>query len=273
MPSDPSKDYYFIHRETGRLEPVLVEYGFIDSPKDDVVQLKNNLPNYVEAVVKAVAEYIGVPYTNPGVSDSTYVVKRGDSLYSIAKSFGISVEALKNANGVNGNLITIGQTLVIPSISDKTPGDYVIYTVKKGDSLWKIANSYGISVNDIVDYNNLDTTLLSIGQQLLIPTITPSLDDNLTYIVKNGDSLWSVAKKYNISVDELKNYNNLMTNMLSIGQVLMIPGTDKYKTYIVKSGDSLYKIARENNVSINDLITLNNLSNTVLQIGQQLLIP
>jgi LysM repeat protein len=149
----------------------------------------------------------------------------------------------------------------------------VIYTVKEGDSLWKFANSYGISVKDIVDYNNLDTTLLSIGQQLLIPTITPSLDDNLTYIVKNGDSLWSVAKKYNISVDELKNYNNLMTNMLSIGQVLMIPGTDKYKTYIVKSGDSLYKIARENNVSINDLITLNNLSNTVLQIGQQLLIP
>ena len=278
LPSDPSKDYYFIHRETGRLEPILVEYGFIDSPKDDVVQLQNNIDNYAEAVVKAVADYIGVPYTAPGVNSNTYVVRRGDSLYSIANRLGVSVEALKNANGISGNLITIGQVLTIPSSNDKVPGDYVVYTVKRGDSLWNIANQYNVSVNDIVDYNNLGTTLLQVGQQLLIPTggvDMPTEDDEMgiTYVVKSGDSLWSIAKRYDISVDELKNANNLTSNLLTIGQELVIPQTSGYKTYIVKSGDSLYKIARDNNVNVNDLISLNNLNSTVLQIGQQLLIP
>ncbi|MBQ6546862.1 MAG: LysM peptidoglycan-binding domain-containing protein [Bacilli bacterium] len=276
LPSDPSKDYYFIHRETGKLEPILVEYGFIDSNKDDVVQLKNNIDNYAEAVVKAVANYIGVPYTLPGQKANTYVVKKGDSLYSIANSFGVSLEALKNANGISGNLINIGQVLTIPTASNKTPGDYVVYTVKKGDSLWSIANTYNVSVNDIVDYNNLGTTMLQIGQQLLIPNESKfSSDDKngITYIVKSGDSLWSIAKKYNVSVDSLKSINNLNSNLLSIGQELVIPQTEEYKTYIVKSGDSLWKIARDNDVNVNDLIALNNLNSTVLQIGQQLLIP
>ena len=278
LPSDPSKDYYFIHRETGRLEPILVEYGFIDSPKDDVVQLQNNLDNYAEAVVKAVADYIGVPYTAPGASSNTYVVRRGDSLYEIANRFGVSVEALKNANGISGNLITIGQVLTIPSSTDKIPGDYVVYTVKRGDTLWNIANEYNVSVNDIVDYNNLGTTLLQVGQQLLIPTggidmPTENDETGITYVVRSGDSLWSIAKRYDVSVDELKSANGLTSNLLTIGQELIIPKTSEYKTYIVKSGDSLWKIARDNNVNVNDLIGLNNLNSTVLQIGQQLLIP
>ena len=279
LPSDPTKDYYFIHRETGKLEPILVEYGFIDSPKDDILQLQNNLDNYAEAVVKAVADYIGVPYVAPGgVKTNTYVVKKGDSLYSIANKLGVSVENLKNANGISGNLINIGQVLSIPISSDKVPGDYIVYTVKKGDSLWNIANLYNVSVNDIVDYNNLGTTLLQVGQQLLIPSggvDMPTEDDEsgITYIVKSGDSLWSIAKRYNVSVGDIKTINNLTSNMLSIGQELIIPETSEYKTYIVKSGDSLWKIAKDNNINVNDLIALNNLSNTVLQIGQQLLIP
>ena len=274
LPSDPTKDYYFIHRETGKLEPILVEYGFIDSPKDDVVQLNNNIENYAEAVVKAVSDYIGVPYKSPNQKDDTYTVKKGDSLYSIANKYNISVEDLKNANGISGNLITIGQVLNIPTSINKDPGEYMIYTVKKGDSLWNIANDYNVSVSDIVEYNNLGTTVLMVGQQLLIPNKKEEeKSDDLTYIVKSGDTLWSIAKKYNIPISELKNLNNLTNNMLSVGQSLTIPETNNYKTYIVKSGDSLYKIARENNVNVNDLIKLNNLSNAILKIGQQLLIP
>ena len=74
-------------------------------------------------------------------------------------------------------------------------------------------------------------------------------------------------------MDELKSANGLTSNLLTIGQELIIPKTSEYKTYIVKSGDSLWKIARDNNVNVNDLIGLNNLNSTVLQIGQQLLIP
>ena len=274
LPSDPTKDYYFIHRETGKTQPLLVEYGFIDSPKDDIAQLQNNLEDYAEAVVKAVADYIGVPYKAPGVSDNVYVVKNGDSLYSIANKFGVSVESLKSINGITGNLINVGQRLVIPSDAGVNPGDYVVYTVKRNDSLWNIANSYGVSVNDIVDYNNLGTTVLQIGQQLLIPNVNNSSSDSgVIYVVKNGDSLWSIGKKYNVSVNDLKSANNLNSNMLSIGQQLIIPETSDYQTYTVKSGDSLWKIAQNYDVNVNDLIKLNNLSSNVLSIGQTLLIP
>ena len=152
------------------------------------------MEDYVEAVVKSIAEYIGVPYKALGVKDNTYVVKRGDSLYSIASKYGISVEDLKNANGISGNLINVGQQLTIPSKNGTSPGDYVIYTVKRNDSLWDIANTYGVSVNDIVEYNNLGTTVLQIGQQLLIPvkddSKTPSSDSRIIYIVKNGDTIF-----------------------------------------------------------------------------------
>lgn len=277
LPSDPTKDYYFIHRETGRTQPLLIEYGFIDSPKDDIGQLQNNLTDYVEGVVKAVADYVGVPYSAPGVSANTYVVKRGDSLYSIANKLGVSVEDLKNANGISGNLINVGQTLVIPGSAGVSPGDYAVYTVKRGDSLWSIANQYGISVNDIVDYNNLGTTMLQIGQQLLIPGVNnDNVSDNvmgIVYVVKSGDTLWNIAKKYNVNVNDIKSANNLTSNMLSIGQELVIPETSDYETYVVKSGDSLWKIAQNYDVNVNDLISLNNLQSTVLQIGQTLLIP
>ena len=286
LPSDPTKDYYFIHRETGRTQPLLIEYGFIDSPKDDVVQLQNNLEDYAEAVVKAVADYIGIPYSAPGVSANTYVVKPGDSLYAIASKLGVSVEALKNANGISGNLINVGQTLVIPGSNATSPGDYVVYTVKRGDSLWSIANQYGVSVSDIVDYNNLGTTLLQVGQQLLIPnkgavsdnesnmgTDIETETEGIIYVVKPGDSLWSISKKYNIDVNQLKSSNGLTSNLLTIGQELVIPETSEYKTYVVKSGDSLWKIASNYGVNVNDLIKLNNLTSTVLQIGQTLLIP
>ena len=173
-------------------------------------------------------------------------------------------------------MITIGQVLTIPSSSSNVPGDYLVYTVKAGDSLWNIANQYGISVNDIVSFNNLGTTLLQIGQQLLIPKQESNQDGNsqgVIYIVKSGDTLWNIAKKYNISVDELKSANKLTNNMLSIGQKLVIPNTSEYKTYVVKSGDSLWKIANNFGVNLNDLISLNNLKSDLLSIGQTLLIP
>lgn len=77
LPGDQSKDYYFIHRNTGVTQPVIVEYGFLDSNKDDPEQLKNNYEAYANAVVNAVLRYLGIEGQQPG----TYTVQSGDTLF------------------------------------------------------------------------------------------------------------------------------------------------------------------------------------------------
>lgn len=269
LPSDTSKDYYFIHRNTGNTEAIIVEYGFLDSTLDDPEQLKNDYRTLTKAVVDAVLEYIGYSQDK-----NVYTVKSGDSLWAIAKRYGITVDELKRANNLTSNTLSIGQKLTIPSKETVTPSqDYTLYTVKSGDNLYSIARRYGLTMNELIEYNNLGTTLLSIGQVLKIPTkqtITPS---ETTYIVKSGDSLYSIARKYNTTVNDLMKYNNLTSNLLSIGQTLKIPTSESTITsYTVKSGDTLYSIARKYNTTVDEIKRKNNLTSNTLSIGQTLII-
>lgn len=136
-----------------------------------------------------------------------------------------------------------------------------------------MARRYGLTMNELMEYNNLGTTLLSIGQVLKIPTkqtITPS---EITYVVKSGDSLYSIARKYNTTVNDLMKYNNLTSNLLSIGQTLKIPTSESTITsYTVKSGDTLYSIARKYNTTVDEIKRKNNLTSNTLSIGQTLII-
>lgn len=166
----------------------------------------------------------------------TYTVKRGDSLYSIARVYETTVDEIKKLNHLTSNNLSIGQQLQIPEtdFSVTTKPDYTTYTVKRGDTLYGIAKKYNIPVNTLIVDNALQNNVLAIGQVLNIrvPTETiveecfgedynpPSKD--IIYIVKQGDSLYSIAKKYNTSVDNIKTKNNLKTNTLSIGQKLKI---------------------------------------------------
>lgn len=268
LPEDPSKDYYYIIRETEPAESILVEYGFIDNQKD-LNKLQNNLTDYAEGVVKAIANYTNMPYTPPGQSspsDNYYTVAKGDTLWSIANKFNIPVDTLKSMNNLTSNTIFIGQQLKVPS-SD------TVYIVQKGDSLWSIANKFGITVDELVNYNNLSSLTIQIGQELRIPTEVTQ--NPVIYTVQRGDTLWSIANKYGITVDELVNYNNLSSTTISIGQELKIPTGEVANptTYTVQNGDTLWSISRKYNVSVNDIIQANNLSSSVLQIGQTLTIP
>jgi len=211
-------------------------------------------------------DYIGVPTGN------TYTVARGDSLWSIARKFNVSVEDLKLANNLSSSLLNVGQVLKIPTQDEPITGDYVVYTVSSGDSLYSIANRYGVSVNELIEYNNLASTNLSIGQQILIPSITED-DSSNTYIVKAGDSLYSIANKYGVTVDELKSANNLTSNILLVGQKLTIPGGKESVYYVVKAGDSLYSIANKYGVTVDELKRSNGLTSNILSINQRLIIP
>lgn len=276
LPSDPSRDYYFIHRNTGSTEPLIVEYGFIDDTPENSQFLNNHYKELAEAVIKSILEYKGIPYTAPNTtsSSSTYTVKAGDTLYKIAQKYNTTVDQLKTLNNLSNNNLAIGQILNLPSSTRNT------YTVKSGDTLYSIATRNHTTVQKLRDLNQLTSDNLSIGQVLVLPTTEvleiPSV--GTTYTVQAGDTLYSIAKKYDTTVDQIKNLNQLTSNSLAIGQILQIPTTTSVeiptttRNYTVKPGDTLYSIAKNFNTTVNNIKTLNNLSNNMISVGQNLLL-
>ena len=275
LPTNPAKDYYYVLRDTPNNETVIVEYGFADSKGDDVSQIKNNWQSLAEAVVKAISEYIGVPYVELEDNKIYYTVKSGDTLWSIARRFGLTVNQIKEVNNLKDNFLSIGDLLYIPSNETKTVTKD-IYTVKKGDTLYSIAKKYNLSVDELKSLNNLTNDTLKIGQKLCVSEELPKTETE--YTVVKGDTLYNVANKFKVSVDNIKVINNLNNNIISIGQILKIPNSinnqDNGKlTYKVKKGDTLYSIAKIYNTSVNELKSLNNLKDDTLTIGEVLILP
>ena len=277
LPENPNKDYYFIIRDTANLESLLIEYGFIDN-KQDALKLENNLLDYVEAVVEALAEYTNTPYNQPEI-ENYYVVKKGDTLYKIANKYNITVEELKKLNNLLSDNLNIGQKLIIFE-NINLPSN--IYIVEKGDTLYSIASAYGISVEELKRLNGLTTNGIYIGQELIVPTADidlpepPQQDTNyINYTVVKGDSLWKISQKFDVTIPQIIELNNLKGETLQIGSILKIPVSyvELPNKYIVKKGDTLWSIAKENNISISELKSINNLETNLLSVGQELIIP
>lgn len=186
LPSNPSKDYYFIHRNTGNTEPLIIEYGFIDNPKD-VNFLNTRYQDLVEAVIKAITSYIGVPYTPPDSTvTNTYTVRKGDTLFSIASRLGTSVNELKEINALDSNTLSIGQILRIPT-KEVPETNEDVYIVQRGDTLYQIAKDNNTTVDELKNINNLTSNTLMIGQLLKLPSMLLPEED---YIVKKGDTIF-----------------------------------------------------------------------------------
>ena len=276
LPSDTSKDYNQLIRDTANNETLIIYYGNVDD-EEELNNLKNNSNELAEAVVIALADYLNLNYT-PTEGENYYKVVSGDSLYSIARKYNTTVDEIKKLNNLATNNLKIGQILKIPTAqSDESEtGDTISYKVVSGDSLYSIARKYNTTVDEIKSLNNLTSNLLNIGQTLKIPSPSTSTTGTnyITYKVVSGDSLYSIAKKYNTNVNTIKTLNNLTSNLLSIGQILKIPSSGtNYTTYTVVSGDSLYSIARKYNTTVDKIRTLNNLTSNILSIGQILKIP
>lgn len=142
-------------------------------------------------------------------------------MYSIALKNNLTVQELKDLNNLTSNNLSIGQSLLIKK-NPKENTNSTAYTVKSGDTLYGLANKYNTTVDAIATLNNLSSNNLSIGQTLKIPISTQNLTEP-PYIVKPGDTLYSIARKYNTTVSELISRNNLKTSNLKIGQELIIP--------------------------------------------------
>ncbi len=219
----------------------------------------------------SIGQVLQIPVSTSTGTGNTYTVKSGDSLWSIANKFNTTVDAIKNLNNLTSNNLSIGQVLQIPVSTSTGTGN--TYTVKSGDSLWSIANKFNTTVNAIKNLNNLTSNNLSIGQVLQIPVSTSTGTGN-TYTVKSGDSLWSIANRYNTTVDTLKQLNGLTSNSLSIGQVLQLPTSMSTGiTYVVKSGDSLWALAQRYNTTVDAIKNASGIISNNLSVGQVLTIP
>lgn len=167
---------------------------------------------------------------------TTYTVKSGDTLTSVANRHNVSVDELASANKLNKTAgITIGQKLTIPATkgtaqnvatatTKETTGGQTIkktesYKVKSGETLTSIANRYGVSVADLAKTNNLATNArLSVGQTIKVPKLTT------THKVKSGETLNGLAKRYGVSVDELAKMNGLKpSDRLQVNQTITVP--------------------------------------------------
>lgn len=158
----------------------------------------------------------------PGTPSETptkpYVVQTGDSLWQIAHRHGISVAALRRVNDLSGNMLRAGQTLDLPLSATPTT-----YRVQSGDTLWSIAQRYDTSVEQLRKWNRLDGKALQPGQTLAVTGSAPLPD---FYHVQDGDTLWSIAHRFEIKVALLRDLNNLgSNNTIQPGQRLLLQPT------------------------------------------------
>ena len=291
--------------------------------------------NYASSLNRLIQQYDLTQYDTPGSSTGNntgdtgnnnggtttptngtkYTVKSGDSVWAIANKYGISTTDLISWNNIKNNMIHPGDVLIVSKTatgngnsnsgntgSTTTPATGTKYTVKSGDSVWAIANKYGISTTDLISWNNIKNNMIHPGDVLIVSksaagsgnsnsgntgsTTTPATGTK--YTVKSGDSVWAIANKYGISMANLVKWNSIRNNFIYPGQVLVVSQSGSGststgntgsgstttnqtgKTYTVKSGDSVWAIANKSGISMATLVQLNNIKNNFIYPGQVL---
>lgn len=152
-----------------------------------------------------------------------YTVKRGDTLWGIAKKFGVAVSAVVNANNIrNPNLIYVGEVFIIPHMTSAESFGYTLYTVRRGDTLWGISRKFGTSINSIVALNGIENpNLIYAGEVFKIPSARS--EQTVIYTVKRGDTLWGISRKFGITVENLVKLNSVKNpNLIYVGEKLII---------------------------------------------------
>lgn len=227
-----------------------------------------------------------------------YEVQRGDTLREIASEHGTTIQAIVEANGIrNPDVIYVGQRLVIPGASsgESSGGEAASgsqeYVVERGDSLWKIARKFGVSVDALATANAIsDIDFLSVGQKLTIPGATGGGDEGstaspgvTTHLVRAGDTLAGIARKYGTTVEAIREANGLLpggtlyrdaTLRLSGTTPVLGGGGSAPGMHTVARGESLARIASRYGTTVSAIAQANSISNpNRIQIGAELEIP
>lgn len=183
--------------------------------------------------------------------------------------------------------VGIGIVLLLLCVNFSAAAQSNTHTVKESETLFSIAEQYGVEVSQLKAWNNLESNSIEVGQSLVIKKPGNSSDDGgITHTVEPQETLFSISKQYNVRIAELKSWNNLSTNNLEVGQKLKVypskaskqpqqsvvvdKETQQNSYYTVKSGDSLYRIAQQHGMTVNELKNLNDLSSNTIRVGQRL---
>jgi len=250
-----------------------------------------------------------VTVTTTPTGEFSYIVQLGDTLYSIAAKFGVTVQSIMALNGLANYDIQAGQVLLIPSagvtITPSTPTPTptgtltpaatptapaapIAHVVQPGETLCSLARRYHTSVWAIMAYNRLYTTTIFAYTVLYIPPVGQA--GPVTHVVQAGNTLYSISKAYGSSVTAIMAANGLTNFTIYVGQHLLVPvgaygwypgyptgdpcGLPAYsQTYVVKAGDTLYSISRAFGVTIEALKAANGLTGTLIYAGTVLYIP
>jgi len=232
----------------------------------------------------------------------SYKVKKGETLSSISKKYNVTEDELKTMNNLKSSVIRFGQELKVNQPSEmaavtngtkttKAESAVATYKVKKGETLSDIAEKNNVSVAELKSINNLHTSSLRAGQQLQLAgkdtqfekEAIAKAEKTIVHKVESGESLYVIAKKYNVAIDELKRLNNLEDGKIKPGQSLSVnvvaDNSTVEKTVVkpkithkVKSGDSFYSLAKKYGCSVHDIKDWNGIPGDRLNPGEKLII-
>lgn len=258
---------------------------------------------YMKAVTFAATALLTTAFANETQAATTYTVKKGDTLSAIAGKYNTTVSKIMEWNNLKSTVIYPNQKLSIESSSStsSTPAtsSETTYTVKAGDTLAEIAKKYSTTVSNLQSWNNISGTIIYPEQVLIVskgtaPSTNTSGSSNSssssssgTYKVQSGDTLSSIAKKYNVTVSQLMTWNNKTKTLIYPNEVLVVRQPDGTTSssgssgnsssttttpsiYTVKKGDTLSAIAKAYRLTVSQIKSQNGLSSDIIYIGQTL---
>ncbi|WP_411065443.1 LysM peptidoglycan-binding domain-containing protein [Vibrio rotiferianus] len=221
-----------------QIPSVLVETGFISNPTEEKLLFqRSHQDKLARAITKAVVKYLkdnppeGTVFSS-SAKPTVHTVKRGESLSVIAQKYGTSTKAIMSENKLKSSSLAVGQKLKIPGVGaasiaipnkpNTVETKTITHTVKSGEFLGKIASHYKVKIADIRRQNNLKSDTLWVGQKLKI-TVAVKDKPIRKHKVARGEYLGKIASKYGVSVSSIRKANNLRSDELAVGQVLIIP--------------------------------------------------
>lgn len=238
------------------------------------------------------------------VDTKYHTVRRGETLGLIAERYGVTVSRLKDWNDLRSNKIFVGQRLKVVSMVDKgeieVEGDADVqenattHKVRRGESLFSIAEDYGVTIDNLKEWNNLSGSSIDAGQTLIVNASAAKASKKSSgssekkaattkHKVRRGETLGAIASRYGVTVDDLKDWNNLSSSRIDVGQTLIVKGSkstsslrsskSSYTTHTVRNGETLGGIAERYGTTASAIRKANGIKGSMIRKGQKLKIP